>query len=51
MPKSDFIPTADNHFLVWLDRFIAYGPNWRNRPFAVCRLTWFNGGHWVNTWH
>ena len=23
MPKSDFIPTADNHFLVWLDRFIA----------------------------
>lgn len=23
MPKSDFIPTADNHFLIWLDRFIA----------------------------
>ncbi len=23
MPKSDFIPTADNHFLVWLDPFIA----------------------------
>ena len=23
MPKSDFIPTADHHFLVWLDRFIA----------------------------
>ncbi len=23
MPKTDFIPTADNHFLIWLDRFVA----------------------------
>ncbi len=23
MPKTDFIPSADNHFLIWLDRFVA----------------------------